>query len=79
MAVQKPYFSGNASIAGGSPPPTKCWLGENPGPPHDKRKNLQKGLIKMLKTDQARSNKATTRRRIWRKQKKKDGSIPIKE
>ena len=41
--------------------------------------NLQKGLIKMLKANQTKNNKATTRRRIWRKQKKKDGSISIKE
>ena len=37
----------NASIAGGSPQPSKlapphCWLGENPGPPHSEKKGVMK-------------------------------------
>ena len=50
MAVRKPYFSGNASIAGGSPQPSKlartclphCRLGEDPGPPHSEKKGVMK-------------------------------------
>ncbi|MCR5481068.1 MAG: hypothetical protein K6F27_14575, partial [Ruminococcus sp.] len=37
MAVRKPYFSGKASIAGGSPPPTNAGSGRTPDPPHNKK------------------------------------------
>ena len=57
MAVRKPYFSGNASIAGGSPPPTVYWLGEDPGPPYDKKKIFRKDRLKCLKQNRRETTK----------------------
>ena len=43
MAVQKPYFSGNASIAGGSPPPPASLARGGPRePPHSENKGVMK-------------------------------------
>ena len=38
MAIRKPYFSGNASIAGGSPPPALAGSGRTPDPHITKKK-----------------------------------------